>query len=236
MTFTDSELASMTVPAWERAKQAIADGRHDDAVALIDEGAQRVRGLQIYSIEWITSLLSFVGRELGEHAVERALRSSSDDFIKARRESEGAPAWDTLPAHVRAKAIARAMIANGGQCDVDEDDEKIILSFRCGSGGRLIEERRYEVDGGPYLSMQEAAPRTFGRTDFPVYCAHCSVNNEIQPVEGGGAPTSIEYPPERAGAPCVHHVYKDVARVPGDAYVRIGIDPATRAGRPPSDA
>ena len=233
MTFTDADLESMTVPAWERAKQAIADGRLDDAVALIDEGAQRVRGLQIYSIEWITSLLSFVGRELGEEAVERALRSSGDEFIRARREPPGAPAWDSLPATVRAKAIARAMVANGGQCEVDEDDEKIVLSFRCGSGGRLIDEGRYEVDGGPYLSMQGAAPRTFGRTAFPVYCAHCSVNNEMQPVEWGGSPTSIEYPPERAGEPCVHHVYKDVTAVPDAAYVRIGV--TTRAGRPPSD-
>ena len=231
MVFSEAELASMTVPAWERAKQAIADGRPDDAVALIDEGAQRVRGLQIYSIEWITSLLSFVGRELGEAGVERALRANSDDFIRARRAPEGAPAWDTLPATARAKAIARAMVANGGECEVDEDDEKIILSFRCGSGGRLIDEGRYEVDGGPYLSMQEAGPRTFGRTQFPVYCAHCSVHNEIQPVEWGGTPTSIEHPPERAGEPCVHHVYKDVHAVPDADYVRIGI---SRAGRPPS--
>ena len=222
-SFTEAELASMTVPAWERAKEAITDGRLGDAIALIDEGAQRVRGLQIYSIEWITSLLSFVGRELGEEAVERALRASGDDFIRERREPAGAPAWDTLPAAVRAKAIARAMVANGGECRVTEDEEKIVLSFRCGSGGRLIDEGRYEVDGGPYLSMDEAAPRTFGRTAFPVYCAHCSVNNEIQPVEWGGTPTSIEHPPERAGEPCVHHVYKDVAAVPEDAYVRIGI-------------
>ena len=47
MSFTEAELASMTMPAWARAKEAIADGRLDDAVALIDEGAQRVRGLQI---------------------------------------------------------------------------------------------------------------------------------------------------------------------------------------------
>lgn len=234
-SFNDAELASMTVPAWERAKQAIADARYDDAVALIDEGAQRVRGLQIYSIEWITSLLSFVGRELGEEAVERALRASGDDFIRARREPSDAPSWDTLPAGVRAKAIARAMVANGGQCDVDEDDEKIILSFRCGSGGRLIDDGRYEVDGGPYLSMHDAAARTFGRTQFPVYCAHCSVNNEIQPVEWGGTPTSIEFPPEHAGERCVHHVYKDVHAVPDDAYVRIGVRPVTRGERPPSD-
>jgi hypothetical protein len=233
-TLSDTELESMTVAPWERAKQAIADGRLDDAVALIDDAAQRTRGLQIYSIEWITSLLSFVGRELGEDAVERALRANSNDFIRARREPEGAPAWDTLPASVRAKAIARAMLANGGACEVAEDDEKIVLSFRCGSGGRLIDEGRYDVDGGPYLTLQERGPRTFERDALPGYCAHCSVHNEIQPVEWGGAPTSIEYPPERAGEPCVHHVYKDVDAIPDAAFVRIGF--ATRSERPPSDA
>jgi hypothetical protein len=231
-SFTDAELDSMTAAPWERAKAAIADGRLDDAVTLIDEAAERTRGLQIYSIEWITSLLSFVGRELGEDAVERALRASSDDFIRSRREPPGAPPWDTLPATVRAKVIARAMVANGGGCDVSEDDEKVVLSFRCGSGGRLIDEARYDGDGGPYLTLRERGGRTFERELLPVYCAHCSVHNEIQPVEWGGTPTSIEYPPERAGEPCVHHVYKDVNTIPEAAYVRIGV---TRSAPPPSD-
>lgn len=234
MTFTDADLESMTTSPWQRAKEAIAEGRVDDAIARIDEAAQRTRGLQIYSIEWITSLLSFIGRELGEPAVERALRQSSDDFIRARREPQGAPPWDELPAAVRAKAIARAMITNGGSCEVSEDDEKIVLSFRCGSGGRLIDEGRYEVDGGPFLTLRERAGRTFQRDALPVYCAHCSVNNEIQPVEWGGAPTSIEHPPVHPGEPCVHHVYKDVKAIPDEAYVRIGL--TTRGERPPSDA
>jgi hypothetical protein len=231
-SFTDAELDSMTAAPWARAKEAIAAGRLEDAVSLIDDAAQRTRGLQIYSIEWITSLLSFVGRELGEQAVERALRASSDDFIRARREPPGAPPWDSLPATIRAKAIARAMVANGGGCEVSEDDEKIVLSFRCGSGGRLIDEGRYDDDGGPYLTLHERGGRTFERDSLPVYCAHCSVNNEIQPVEWGGAPTSIEYPPQRAGEPCVHHVYKEVAAIPDEAYLRIGV---TRSARPPSD-
>src|SRR4051812_19248225 len=111
MTFTDAELESMTVAPWERAKRAVTEGRLDDAHALIDDAAQRTRGLQIYSIEWITSLLTFIGEELGEDGVERALRVNSDDFIRARREAPGAPPWETLPASVRAKAIARAMLA-----------------------------------------------------------------------------------------------------------------------------
>jgi hypothetical protein len=235
-SFTDDELVSMTVSSWERAKAAIREGRVDDALALIDDATERTRSLQIYSIEWITSLLSFIGRELGEDAVERAMRANTDDFIRARRAPEGAPAWGSLPATVRAKAIARAMVANGGACEVSEDDEKIVLSFRCGSGGRLIDEARYDVDGGPYLSLRESGPRTFGREDFPVYCAHCSVHNEIQPVEEGATPTSIEFPPEHAGEPCVHHVYKDVDAMPDAVFHRIGFDRATRGGRPPSGA
>ena len=53
------------------------------------------------------------------------------------------------------------------------------------------------------------------RDELWVYCAHCSVNNEIQPVEWGESPTSIEYPPTKAGERCVHHIYKDVADTPG---------------------
>ena len=177
------------------------------------------RSLQDYSINWITSLLSFIGREMGEEAVERALREFGDSFVHPRR---GDPtAWDALPAEKRAVAIRRAMEANFGTCEQTEDDEKIVLSFRCGTGGRLIDEGRYEGDDA-YLTLRDAGPRTFHRDALPVYCAHCSVNNEMQPVEWGGAPTTVEHPPERPGEPCVHHVYKDVAHIPASVYERIG--------------
>ena len=66
------------------------------------------------------------------------------------------------------------------------------------------------------------------RDELPVYCAHCSVNNEIQPVEWGGAPTQHRAPARRkAGEPCVHHIYKDVADIPPEAYERIGKAPPT---------
>ena len=75
------------------------------------------------------------------------------------------------------------------------------------------------------MTLREQSGRTFERDALWVYCAHCSVNNEIQPVEWGSAPTSIEYPPERPGERCVHHIYKDTADIPPDAYERIGKEP-----------
>jgi hypothetical protein len=214
-----ADVTRMRTPLWEQAKTALAQGRPEDAALLMDRAVEQWSGLKDYSINWITSLLTFIGEELGEEAVERALRKTGEQFVRPRRDT--GTSWSSLPAAVRAKVIARAMLGNMGEVDVDEDDEKIVLSFRCGSGGMLIDQGRYE---GPdaYMKLRERGGRTFMRDELWVYCAHCSVNNEIQNVEWGGEPSSIEYPPERPGERCVHHIYKDVADIPPEAYERIG--------------
>ena len=223
---SDDEIAKMETPVWEQAKAAIDAGDGEAAKALIDRAVTQWGGLKDYSINWITSLLTFVADELGEDAVERALRKTGDEFVRPRRTT--GTEWGTLPAAQRAKVIARAMVANMGEVEVAEDDEKIVLSFQCGTGGKLIDDGRYEGDH-PYWTLREPAGRTFQRDELPVYCAHCSVNNEIQPVEWGSAPTSIEFPPEHPGEPCVHHIYKDVADTPAAAFVRIGKTPPATA-------
>ena len=217
-----AEIAKMQTPIWEQAKAAIDAGDAQSAKDLVDRGVEQWSGLQDYSINWITSLLTFITEELGEDAVERALRRTGETFVRPRRTSE--PRWGDLPAAQRAKVIARSMLANMGEVVVSEDDEKISLAFRCGSGGRLIDDGRYEGEHA-YATLHEPGGRTFGRDAMWVYCAHCSVNNEMQPVEWGDVPTSIEFPPERAGEPCVHHVYKDMTAIPDAAYVRIGKRP-----------
>ena len=222
---SDADIARMRTPLWEQAKAAIDDGDTDRARELIDRAVAQWSGLKDYSINWITSLLTFIGEEMGEDAVERALRKTGNEFVKPRRNT--GTEWGTLPASARAKVIARAMLGNMGEVDVDEDDEKIVLSFKCGSGGKLIDDGRYEGEHA-YLKLHEKSGQTFMRDDLWVYCAHCSVNNEIQPVEWGETPTSVEFPPERPGERCVHHLYKDVADVPDAAYRRIGKEPPAR--------
>lgn len=222
MPLSDDDLRDMTVPVWQQVEDAIEAGDDDRARELIGVAVERTRSLQTYSINWITSLLSFVADEMGEEAVERALRRTGDEFIRPRR-SGGAP-WNDLPAEVRAKAIARSMVANFGTCEVDERDDRIVLSFRCGSGGRLIDERAYEPEG-PYAVLRERSGRTFGRDELPVYCAHCSVNNEMQPIEWDGAPTTVEHPPRQPGEPCVHEIYRDPCAAPDETRVRLGFAP-----------
>jgi len=219
------DIERMRTPLWEQAKAALAQGNAAEAAALIDRAVEQWSALKDYSINWITTLLTFIGEEMGEDAVERALRKTGDEFVRPRRNT--GTSWGSLPASARAKVIARAMLGNMGEVDVDEDDEKITLSFRCGSGGKLIDDGRYEGDDA-YLRLQERSGRTFMRDELWVYCAHCSVNNEIQPVEWGEQPTSVEYPPMRAGERCVHHLYKDPAAMPAEVYERIGKVPPDR--------
>lgn len=214
-----ADKARMQMPLWEQAKHALGRDNAEEAALLIDRTVEQWSALKDYSINWITSLLTFIGDELGEEAVERALRKTGDEFVRPRRDT--GTEWGSLPASARAKVIARAMLANMGEVEVDEDDEKIVLSFKCGSGGKLIDDGRYEGEHA-YRKLGERSGRTFMRDELWVYCAHCSVNNEIQPVEWGGTPSSVEYPPERPGERCVHHIYKDVADIPEEAYVRIG--------------
>ncbi len=222
---SDADIERMETPLWEQAKAALRAGDTEGGIELVDRAVAQWSGLKDYSINWITTLLTFIGEELGEEAVERALRKTGDEFVKPRRDT--GTEWGTLPASARAKVIARAMLANMGEVEVEEDDEKIVLSFRCGSGGKLIEDGRYEGEHA-YLKLREQSGQTFMRDELWVYCAHCSVNNEIQPVEWGATPTSVEFPPEAPGEPCVHHLYKDVADLPAEAYRRIGKEPPRR--------
>jgi hypothetical protein len=60
------------------------------------------------------------------------------------------------------------------------------------------------------------------RDQLAVYCAHCSVNNEMQAIEWSGYPISVEHPSSGPGDVCVHHVYKDPAATPAEAYRRVG--------------
>lgn len=202
-----------------QARAALEAGDHGLAADQLDRAERQARELKQYSIRWIAELLSWIGETEGEAAVEDALRRFGERNLAARALPEND--WWSVPAEVRAKVVARAMLANGADVDITTDDEKVVMSFRCGSGGWLVDSGAYEGDDA-LLVLQERGPRTFGRDSMWVYCAHCSVNNEMQSVETTGRLTSVEFPPARAGEPCVHHVYRRPTDIPDEIYVRIG--------------
>ncbi|MGI9602299.1 MAG: hypothetical protein ACR2QE_10470 [Acidimicrobiales bacterium] len=202
----------------DQARAAIERDDLDEARDQIDRAQRQARQLKDYSISWIADSLSFIAEELGEEAVERALRRFGDRHLAP--DDDAVDLW-SVPAAVRAKVVSRAMLANFGEVEVAEDDDKITLRFRCGSGGWLIDEGAYEGEEA-LVTLRERGPRTFGREQLPIYCAHCSVNNEMQAVEWRGSLTTVEHPPTAPGEPCVHEVFKRPDDVPEQAYERIG--------------
>jgi hypothetical protein len=210
------ERHEIETPTRELIEEAIDRGEASEAKRLLQLMEADWLRNKDYSINWITSLLSFIGRRMGEPAVEEALRDFGDRFLRARRAGMAG-----VEPEKKMEGLVRAMKANGAEVALDEDDEKYVLAFRCGSGGKLIDDDAYSAPRD-YLTLAGPSPVTFGRDSLPVYCAHCSVNNEIEGIEQTGVPVTIEFPPERAGEPCVHHVYKDPARIPEEIYRRVG--------------
>jgi hypothetical protein len=206
-------------PTADLIEEAIDAGDTDRAKALLRSMVGDWERNKDYSINWITSLLSFIGRRMGEPAVEEALRDFGDRYLKDRREGLG-----ELPKRKVMEGLVRAMKANGADVDLTERDDQWEVSFRCGSGGKLIDEGAY---GPPrdYLTLRQTGPVTFGRDALPVYCAHCSVNNEMQPIEWTGAPLTVQEPPTQPGERCVHHVFKNGVATPGEWYRRVGKEP-----------
>ena len=130
--------------------------------------------------------------------------------------------WGSLPASARAKVIARAMVANFGTCAVEEDDEKITLSFHCGSGGRLIDDGRYDGDDGYLVLRERGAAHVHARRAARLLRALLGQQRDAAGGVGRHARRASSTPPAGKGDACVHHVYKDVDAIPASAYERIG--------------
>ena len=70
------------------------------------------------------------------------------------------------------------------------------------------------------MQVDQAEPRDMRCWKFDQQVAGVRVG-----VRDAGVVRVREEPPERAGEPCVHHVYKDMTAIPDAAYVRIGKRP-----------
>ena len=123
-----------------RRRRAIADGDTERGLELLDRAVTQWRSLQEYSINWITEPPQ-LRRRRARRRSRRAGAAARPATISSGRDATRAPSGDRCRRRQRAKVIARAMVANFGAVEVDEDDEKIVLSFRCGSGGQAHRRR-----------------------------------------------------------------------------------------------
>jgi hypothetical protein len=219
--FTEEELRELGTPSAELIQAAIDAGDKAKAKELASQLHTEAWNLRDAYLHWITSLLTFIGRNYGDEALEKALRESSTVvFWPVAQMYEQCQKEGNLRG--KAELFIRGLRCHHVPMKIEEDEEKLVLEMHpCGSGGRMILDGYYEppID---FLKIEKPQPMTYGQKDFPVYCAHEPIFAMLG-IEWTGAPLFFAEPSDKLGErPCKFYLYKDSKATPAKFYARVG--------------
>lgn len=218
--FSDDELKEMGQRTVDRLTQAIDAGENEEAKKIAKRMYNEFLSMHDLYRNWITATLSEVGERYGDAAL--------DDIMV-----EGVRAWwqpivDGLPQGsehfaARVKMFTAGLHGHLQPLEVTENEDKVEIKMcPCGSGGHLISEGKYEGKDA-FLKIKQAQPMTYGREDYPVYCAHEYAMEKLN-IEANGAPFVVVEPAEKLGRDyCSLVLYKDSKKIPAKYYERIGL-------------
>jgi hypothetical protein len=213
----NDEIAEMEKRTVDRLVETIERGDTDGAKRLARRMYNEFLSMHDLYRNWSTAMLSVIGRRFGDKALEEVMEAS----VKAW----WLPNLEKMPDDLRArvKMFTAGLRGHLQPLHIEEDDEKIVIQMMpCGSGGRLVLEGKYE---GPdaFLTIKGKQFLTFGRDDFPVYCAH-EPAMERQDILANGAPFVVVEPAQELGKQhCDFIIYKDRSKVPAKYYERVGM-------------
>ncbi|MEQ8492800.1 MAG: hypothetical protein RLW42_01145 [Gammaproteobacteria bacterium] len=218
--FSDDELREMGKRTVDRLTEAIDAGDGEQAKKIARRMYNEFLGMLDLYRNWITATLSEVARRYGDAAL--------DDVMV-----EGVRAWwkpivaslpndpESMPARI--KMFAAGLQGHLQPLEITEDDDKVEIKMcPCGSGGRLIQEGKYEGEEA-FHTIADPQPLTYGRPDYPVYCAHEYAMERVD-IEENGRPFVVVEPAAKLGRDyCSLIVYKDPDKIPDKYYERIGL-------------
>lgn len=201
--FTREELQAMGERTLDLVQAAVEAGDKEEAKRLSRRMYAEFTAMHDLYRDWVTDLLSFIGRRYGDEVLYEALKQTVGGYTKTMgRRYAGKSTKRKL------EMLAAGLRGHLQPLTIEEDDEKFTISPKiCGSGGRLVKEGAY---GPPrdFLKVEKAQPMTFDQEDWPVYCSHCHFQNII-PLEPGGPPLFITEPSTEIGEKtCRIYVYK----------------------------
>lgn len=205
-----------------KIEEAIDAGRIDEAKKLVQYMRKEFEIVHDIYAQYVQDILAFIAKNYGEEQVEAALRSSLEGWFRIRYD-----AYNRLSLEEKVQVTAEGMRCHldgperqGDFTIIEEKDRFVFKWDPCGSGGIL--RRRAEAEGTELAVAQKAHDWTWGRQGVCLYCSHCSLVNEILPIEHYGYPNRITEYPERAGDPCIWYIYKNPDDIPEEYYRRIG--------------
>jgi hypothetical protein len=216
--FTESELKEMGEETVNSLLKAIEAGDMEKAKKLTKRMHREFFFVHETLRDWITSLLTFIYHERGEEGVYKSMHDAFQTPVEIM-----AAAYRSQDVATQAKMLAAGFRAHLCPVAIEEDDEKFsVMMCPCGSGGRAIFNNSYEP-AGKFARVKKPHKMTFGRTDFPIYCAHCALQ-DIVPMEKDGYPIWVIDVPEKVGeVPCKYYIYKDPDNIPSRFYERYGL-------------
>ncbi len=218
--FSEDEVREMEKRTVDRLVEAIDAGDGEKAKKIARRMYNEFLSMHDLYRNWVTATLSEIARRHGDEELEEIM-------------NEGVRAWwaplvaaqpkgpDTMKARI--KMFAAGLQGHLQPLEISEDDEKVEIKMKpCGSGGRLISEGKYEGDNA-FHKIAKPQPLTYGRADYPVYCAHEYSMEKID-IEQNGVPFCVVEPAEKLGRDyCRMVIYKDPAQVPLKYYERLGM-------------
>ncbi|MFA5400565.1 MAG: hypothetical protein WC169_11360 [Dehalococcoidia bacterium] len=216
-TFTENELKEMGEETVKLVQQAIDAGELERAKKLNRRMYREFQSQHDNYLNWVTSLLTFIQNRLGDEAVYESIYSAFEALGAL------ADAYRGQDPGKQAAMLAAGFRGHLTTAVVEEDDEKFtVMMAPCGSGGKVIANNGY-TPVGEFAKLKKSHKMTFGKTDFPIYCAHCALQ-DIVPMEKTGYPIWVIDPPDKVGeSPCRYYIYKDPDNIPARFYERYGL-------------
>ncbi len=202
--FTEEELRMMGERTLDLLQAAIEAGDKKTAKKLSKRMYNEFLGMHDLYRDWITGLLTFIGKNYGDEVLYEAMKETVGDLSLRLGKR-----YANKSTREKIEILAAGLRGHLHPIKIEEDDEKFVIHTQpcCGSGGRLVLEGAYDPPGS-FLRIKKPQPMTFNRPNFPVYCAHCYVMGTC-PTEPGGKALMITDPPEKIGEePCRCYVYK----------------------------
>jgi hypothetical protein len=197
-------------------------GNAEEAKAMVDYFRTEMLVVHDIYAQYVQDILAFIAKTYGEGAVEAAFRAALGTWFAVRYE-----AYNKMSLEERVQLTAEGMRCHldgperKGDFTLIEEKERFVFQWDpCGSGGAL--RRRAVAQGKEVESAKDAHTWTWGKKGVCLYCSHCSMVNEILPIENFGYPNRITEYPEKPGDPCTWYIYKDPDDIPEEYYTRIG--------------
>ena len=213
--FTDRELSEMGTRTLDLVLAAIDAGDKEKAKDLAKRMYREFNYLHDGYMFWVTGLLTFIYKNYGIDAVEKAEREAHTIEAKVVFKPSEKTDIRSLVEH-----MVGGMRGHLQPITVKEDDEKITVTMTpCGSGERLIQKGGYQAG---LARVKEAHRITWGMKDFPIYCVHCPVM-EMLDIENTGDFVAVHIVHEPLGEEHCHFTfYKNSKDIPEKFYQRIG--------------